>query len=84
MHGPGVAGCVDSIEEDLTAAIRPLLGPDVKLAMTLDHPANLADAVLKTMHFIAIVRLYPHTAMHPSSCRGATMRIDMIEGRTKP
>jgi len=84
MHGAGVAEGVTSIEEDLTNAIRQLVGPDVKLATALDHHANMTDGVFKPMDFITIVKHYPHTDMHDSSFRAAKMLIEMIEGKAKP
>ncbi len=84
MHGAGVAEGVTSIEEDLTNAIRQLVGPNVKLAMALDHHCNLTDGVFKPMDFITIVKHYPHTDMHDSSYRAAKMLIDMIEGKARP
>lgn len=84
MHGAGVAEGVESIEEDLTTAIRQFVGPDVKLAIALDHHANLTDGFFKQMDFITIVKHYPHTDMHDSSFRAAKMLIDMIEGKAKP
>ena len=56
MHGAGVAEGVTSIEEDLTTAIRQLVGPNVKLASALDHHANMTDGSFKPMDFITIVK----------------------------
>jgi len=84
MHGAGVAEGVDDIEDDLTNAIRQLVGPNVKLATALDHHANMTDGSFKPMDFITIVKQYPHTDMHDSSYRAAKMLIDMIEGKAKP
>jgi len=84
MHGAGAAEDVESIEEDLVTAIRHLVGPNVKLAIALDHHCNLTDGFFKPMDFITIVKHYPHTDMHDSSYRAAKMLIDMIQGKTKP
>ncbi len=84
MHGAGVAEGVESIEEDLISAIRQLVGPDVKLAVALDHHCNLTDGFFKAMDFVTIVKHYPHTDMHDSSYRAAKMLIDMIQGKARP
>jgi len=83
-HGAGVAEGVDDVEGDLCAAVRQLVGPEVKLACALDHHCNLTDFHKDQMDFITIVKEYPHLDMHDSSYRAARMLIDMVNGKTKP
>jgi microcystin degradation protein MlrC len=84
MHGAAVAEGIDDVEDDLIAAIRQLVGPNVKLVTALDHHANMTDDSFKPMDFITIVKHYPHIDMHESSARAAKMLIDMINGTAKP
>jgi len=84
LHGAGVAEGVDDVEGDLCAAIRQLVGPDVKLACALDHHCNLTDSHKDQVDFITIVKEYPHVDMHDSSYRAAKMLIDMVNGKTEP
>jgi len=84
LHGAGVAEGVDDIEGDLCAAIRELVGPDVKLVCALDHHCNLTDFHLQQVDLITIVKEYPHTDMHDSSYRAAKMLPEMIRGKMKP
>jgi len=84
LHGAGVAEGIDDVETDLTAAIRELLGPDVKLVSALDHHANLTDGDSSLMDLISIVYHYPHIDMYDTAYRAAKLIPDMVNGKAKP
>lgn len=84
LHGAGVAEGVDDVEGDLCAAIRAKVGPDVKLACTLDHHCNLTDNHFQQMNMMMIVHHYPHIDMYDVGVRAATLMPSMVKGESKP
>jgi microcystin degradation protein MlrC len=84
MHGAGIAEGVDDVEGDLTAAIRELVGPNVKLVCALDHHGNMAHAFLQQMDLVTAVYHYPHTDMYDAAYRAAKLIPDLVKGTVKP
>jgi microcystin degradation protein MlrC len=84
LHGAGIAEGVDDVEGDLTAAIRQLVGPNVKLVCTLDHHTNATDLFLQQIDLATTVYGYPHTDAHAAAYRAARLIPDMVKGTVKP
>jgi microcystin degradation protein MlrC len=85
MHGAGIAeGGIDDSETDLYAAIRKLVGPEVKIISALDHHANLSDDDFKLLDLQALVYHYPHVDMYDTAYRAAKLLPAMIRGEIKP
>jgi microcystin degradation protein MlrC len=84
IHGAGVAEGVEDVEGDLTAAIRQLLGPAVKLAASMDLHGNMTDFFRQQMDLIATVHHYPHIDEYETAYRAARLVPDMVQGAIKP
>ena len=84
IHGAGIAEGIDDVEGDLTAAIRKLVGPEVKLVASLDHHGNMTDDFLRQMDLVATVYHYPHIDEYESAYRAAKLLPDMVKGVIKP
>jgi microcystin degradation protein MlrC len=61
LHGAGVAEGVDDLEGHLCQAVRDLVGPDVKIVVTLDLHGNITQHMADVADLCLGCHLYPHT-----------------------
>ena len=60
MHGAMVAEGEDDCEGDTAAAIRSIVGPDVKIGMELDLHCHLTERMRASCDIIVTYKEYPH------------------------
>ncbi|PKN56534.1 MAG: hypothetical protein CVU56_15645 [Deltaproteobacteria bacterium HGW-Deltaproteobacteria-14] len=84
LHGAmGAEGTVDP-DGDLLAAVREVVGPDVKVAISLDLHAQVTDRTERYADIIAAYRTNPHRDHAQTGFRAGKMLIEALRGRTRP
>src|ERR1700746_1383813 len=63
LHGAMVAEHIDDGEGELLKRIRALVGPDMKIAVSVDSHANMTAEMFALANVIAAYRTYPHVDM---------------------
>lgn len=61
LHGAGVVDGTDDLEAHLCGAVRALVGPGVKIVVTLDLHGNVSQAMADAADLCFGVHCYPHT-----------------------
>jgi len=84
LHGAGIAEEVDDLEGDLCAAIRGLVGPDVKIVCPLDLHGNITQSMADTVDVMLGVHTYPHEDMYERGHEAVSLIPAMIDGRIHP
>jgi microcystin degradation protein MlrC len=77
LHGAGIAEGVDSIEEDLCAALRERCGVHLPIVASLDLHGNLTQRLGDLCSALFPVRFNPHTDQHETGadCAGCVADI---------
>jgi len=84
LHGAmGAEGTVDP-DGDLLAAVREVVGPDVKIAVSLDLHAQITEQTEGYADIIAGYRTNPHRDHASTGFRAGSMLIEALRGRTRP
>jgi microcystin degradation protein MlrC len=60
LHGAASADGIDDVEGALLATARSVIGPDVPLALMLDHHANVTRAIVEHADVLMGFRTQPH------------------------
>jgi microcystin degradation protein MlrC len=84
LHGAGVAEGVDDLEGDLCRAVRAVVGPDVKIVVTLDLHGNITQAMGDTVEALFGVHEYPHTDMFERGHEAVTLVPRLLSGEVQP
>jgi len=63
LHGAMIADGYDDCEGDIIARTRALVGPDVKIGVSLDHHCHLTQAMVEGADILIAYKEYPHTDM---------------------
>ncbi|SEB18977.1 M81 family metallopeptidase [Variovorax sp. YR216] len=84
LHGAAIAEGIDDVEYDLTAAIRKLVGPKVKMVCSTDLHGNVTDGFLEQMDLITTVVHYPHIDEYDAAYRAGKLLPDMVDGKVQP
>jgi microcystin degradation protein MlrC len=78
LHGAMVAQHVDDGEGELLARIRAIVGPDMKIAVSLDSHANVTSQMLALASGVVAYRTYPHIDMADAGRRAAELLLAII------
>jgi microcystin degradation protein MlrC len=84
QHGAAAVDGLGSLDGDLIAAARALVGPDVPIVVTLDCHAHVTPEMVAHADAIAAWETYPHRDTYTTGQRGARLLLDMVHGRTRP
>lgn len=63
LHGAAAAEGLADADGAFVKAVRQAIGPDIRLAVTLDYHANVSADLVAAADFVTIYRTYPHTDM---------------------
>lgn len=80
LHGAGVAVGVPSIEVDLCQRIRALVGPDVRIVLSLDLHGNVTHELARLVDGMFGVYEYPHTDLYDRGYEAVNLIARMREG----
>jgi microcystin degradation protein MlrC len=83
LHGACAGEGVDDVEGEQAALCRKILGPDVTIALGLDHHANITKLLVESVDVIAGHRTQPH---HPRDTGKITaaMLLKVLSEKIKP
>ena len=85
LHGSmRVAGMSGAPEADLLRAVRRVLGPAARIAISLDLHANLSAEIVAAADVIQSFRANPHWDLAPSGYRATRTLIGMLRGDVQP
>lgn len=84
LHGAGVAEGVDDLEGAVLAAIRRLVGPNVRIAAPLDLHGNITQEMLNLADGLFGVHLYPHTDSYERGAEALGFLVGVLDGKIKP
>lgn len=83
LHGAASAEAIDDVEGALLQTVRDVVGPDVPLALMLDHHANVTRAMIDRSDILMGFRTQPHDQFETS--RALTrMAVDLFAARIAP
>jgi microcystin degradation protein MlrC len=83
LHGAMVAEHIDDGEGELLKRIRALVGPDMKIAVSVDSHANMTAEMFALANVIAAYRTYPHVDMADTGRRAAEMLLHVLDTKDK-
>ncbi|RVG19736.1 M81 family peptidase [Sinorhizobium meliloti] len=84
LHGAGVANGVGNIEIDICRKVRELVGPDVKIVITLDLHGNLDASLSQVVDAAFGTNFHPHTDMFERGQDAVNILPELISGRLIP
>lgn len=84
LHGAAVVERLGSLETDLIAAVRAIVGSDVPIVATLDLHAHVTPGMLRAADALVAWETYPHRDAFGTGQRGAALLQDMLDGRCRP
>ena len=89
VHGAMVAEHIDDGEGELLKRVRALVGPDMKISVSVDSHANMTAEMFALADVIATYRIYPHvdggyraTGSRDAAARGRHEGCSPFRGRT--
>lgn len=83
LHGACAADGVDDVEGAQAALCRELVGPDVPIALALDHHANITDQLVSSVDGIVGHRTQPHD-LYDTGRIGGEMMLSIATGTARP
>jgi microcystin degradation protein MlrC len=83
LHGAAAADGVDDMEGEQLALVRELLGPDVPIVTSLDHHANITQAMIDLSSAVVGHRTQPHDP-YDTGRIGAELLIRIARREVKP
>jgi microcystin degradation protein MlrC len=84
LHGAGVVEGIDDLEGHLVRAVRDLVGPDVKIVVTLDLHGNITQAMADSADMCFGVHFYPHTDSYERGQEAVMAIPKLLSGEWKP
>lgn len=73
LHGAMVAQHLDDGEGELLARIRAVVGPAMKIVVSLDSHANVTEQILSLANGVVAYRTYPHVDMADTGRRAGEL-----------
>ncbi len=80
LHGAMVAQHLDDGEGELLARIRAVVGPDMKIVVSLDSHANVTTQMLSLADGLVAYRTYLHIDMADTGRRAGELLMALIQG----
>lgn len=84
LHGAMVAQHVDDGEGELLARIRAVVGPEMRIVVSLDLHANVTEQMLTLADATVAYRTYPHVDMADTGRRAAELLLEIERVGTRP
>ena len=84
LHGSMAAETVDDVEGHLLRGIRSQAGPNVPIAVSLDHHANITQGMIDHSEILVGYRSLPHTDMFDSGQRTAELLLSCLRREIRP
>jgi microcystin degradation protein MlrC len=84
LHGAMITTALDDPEGDLIGAIRTAMGPDVRIAVSLDLHAHLTPAMLSHADIVVACKENPHTDYALAGERAAELLVARLRGEIAP
>jgi microcystin degradation protein MlrC len=84
LHGAMIADGYDDCEGDIIARARALVGPDVKIGVSLDHHCHLTQAMVEGADIVVAYKEYPHTDMRECAREVYDLTMSTQRGSLKP
>lgn len=82
LHGAMVAQHLDDGEGELLARVRAIVGPDMKIAVSIDSHGNVTSQMLALASGLVAYRTYPHVDMAETGRRAAKLLLGMLEAKS--
>ena len=83
LHGAAVADGVHDTEAYLLRIVRGLIGNDIPLVISLDHHANLTDAIVDHADALVAHRTQPHDQFETGELAAQLLR-GIVRDKTRP
>jgi len=83
LHGAAVADGVHDTEAYLLRIVRGLIGNDIPLVISLDHHANLTDAIVDYADALVAHRTQPHDQFETGEL-AAQLLLGIVRDKTRP
>lgn len=83
LHGACSAEGVDDVDGDITAMARGIVGEDVPIVLTLDHHANITEAMFEHSDAIVAYRTQPHDPFN-TGYEAARVLFQIVAGEVTP
>ncbi len=84
QHGAAAVDGMGSLDGDLMAAVRQLVGPSVPIVATLDCHAHVTAEMVENANALLAWETYPHRDTFNTGVRGARLLVDSLEGLVRP
>ena len=84
LHGAGVAESYEDIEADLGAAIRDIIGPDIKMICALDLHGNIHDRMVDSFDYMVGFKLYPHEDQYEAGHQAFSLLPRLFNNNLQP
>ena len=84
QHGAAAVDGMGSLDGDLMAAVRQLVGPSVPIVATLDCHAHVTAEMVENANALLAWETYPHRDTFNTGVRGAKLLVDSLEGLVRP
>lgn len=79
LHGAMVAEHLDDGEGELLTRIRAVVGPDMKIVVSLDSHANVTECILALASGVVAYRTYPHIDMADTGRRAGELLLALMD-----
>jgi microcystin degradation protein MlrC len=77
LHGAQITEDLDDGEGELVSRVRAIVGPDMKIAVSLDSHANVTDLLWNMADVVVAYRTYPHVDMAETGVRAAELLLKL-------
>lgn len=84
LHGALVADGLPDVTGALVQRVAAQVGPDVRIAVSLDSHANLTEALVRNVDLMVGYKTYPHEDAGPTGARAAELLVDTMRGAVRP
>ena len=79
LHGAMVAQHIDDGEGELLARVRAVVGPDMKVMVSVDSHANVTQLLLSLASGVVAYRTYPHIDMADTGRRAGELLLALMD-----
>jgi len=79
LHGSMTVEGIEDGEGDLLRSVRETVGDRMPVAATLDHHANVSEAMVENSDFFVGYRTHPHVDQYEVGYKAAGLMVDLIE-----
>jgi len=84
LHGAAVSEDYPDADGETSYRVRTLLGPDVKIGMSLDMHANMSQKMVDNVDIITVYRTNPHLDAKTRAFECGKMIIEAVKGNINP